>query len=502
MAIRRFHGSADPRKRWGAGWLVAALWAFGFPLVSGLETQRIWGFCAGTGYLCAAVAAFLPPRAPAGSPAGVRAGARAGIRAGARAGAWAGIRAGVGCALAGAVVLPLLYCVLSGRAQSEVGVIERSGQLLLHGHSPYVAHPRTVLDYDPYLPGMAAFGLPRALFGDGGPLLRLLGDARVWCALVLLGCLGQGRRILRTPAAGETAPVEDRLGYGTALAALVASPVVALPLCVSGVDLPLTGLLCLALALAARGRSTAAGLAVAAACALKWTAWPALAVAASLLAHTAGRRAALRFAGVSVAGTLALVLPGVLCSPGAVAEQVVAFPTGRGRLATPARSLLPGRLLAESGPAGWYAAVALLSAGALAVGASLVVRPPSDAVAAADRLALGLCAGFLLAPAGRFGYLALPVTLAVWTRLAGTGSRAGRAAERRAPERGAGREAECRSGREAEDPDTAVRPGREVAVGPGREVRARRAVGGQRAVGGHRAVGSPAGRSASRWPRR
>lgn len=37
-------------------------------------------------------------------------------------------------------------------------------------------------------------------------------------------------------------------------------------------------------------------------------------------------------------------------------------------------------------------------------------------VAAADRLALGLTLAFLLAPAGRFGYLALPVLLSVWAR--------------------------------------------------------------------------------------
>nr|WP_307717986.1 hypothetical protein [Streptomyces sp. V4I23] len=40
-------------------------------------------------------------------------------------------------------------------------------------------------------------------------------------------------------------------------------------------------------------------------------------------------------------------------------------------------------------------------------------------MSAADRLAVGLCVAFLLAPAGRFGYLALPVTLAVLARLVG-----------------------------------------------------------------------------------
>ncbi|MFD9073901.1 hypothetical protein ACFVZ2_28325, partial [Streptomyces lasiicapitis] len=73
---------------------------------------------------------------------------------------------------------------------------------------------------------------------------------------------------------------------------------------------------------------------------------------------------------------------------------------------------------ADLGPVGWYAAVALLLCSGLAVAASLVLRPPTDAVGAADRLAAGLAVAFLLAPAGRFGYLALPVVLIVWTRLA------------------------------------------------------------------------------------
>lgn len=119
---------------------------------------------------------------------------------------------------------------------------------------------------------------------------------------------------------------------------------------------------------------------------------------------------------VALAGTAVLVLPGALRSPGPMFHQVFAFPTGRGPLPTPAGSPLPGRLLGDLGPAGWYAAVTLLLLGGLAVAASLVLRPPRDAVGAADRLALGLCVAFLLAPAGRFGYLALPLLLALWAR--------------------------------------------------------------------------------------
>ncbi|MEW2368096.1 glycosyltransferase 87 family protein [Streptomyces sp. NPDC006656] len=393
MLIHRVlaHLPCKRRPLWTAGWIVAAGWAAAFPLVSTLYTHRVWGTCASAGYLVAAAVVTLGP-----DEERTRATA-------------------VGAALAGAVVVPLLYLLWSGAAQSEVQVIERAGRLLTQRATPYLDAPRSVVEVTPYLPGMALLGLPRAVLGTENPVVRVLGDARLWCAAVLLGCLWAGRSALgATPGAAGR---RGRPGHRTAVAALIASPVVALPLAVSGVDLPLAGLLCLALAFAARSRPVAAGLALAAACALKWTAWPAVPVAVALLAHRAGLRAAVRAGLVALAGTALAVLPGVLLSPRAMAEQVLAFPTGRGAFTTPASSPMPGRLLADLGPAGWYAAVGLLLAGGLAVGISLAVRPPRDLVAAADRLALGLCLAFLLAPAGRFGYLALPVLLAVWSRL-------------------------------------------------------------------------------------
>lgn len=383
----------DTRMSWALGWALAALWALGFPLVSHLETHRVWGLSAGIGYACAAIATCWQrgPRART---------------------------AALAIALAGAVVLPLTYMVLTGEQQSEVGVIERSGVLMLHQATPYLAHPHQVVDYTPYLPGMSLFGMPRALLGEDSWPLRLLGDARIWCALTFLSCLWAGHRVLRPSAAAARPLRSERLPYGTAMAVLTASPPVALALCVSGVDLPLAGLCCLALALAARGRYVAAGLALAAACSLKWTAWPAIAVAVALLGCVRGSRAAWRCAGVAVAGTLVVILPSALLSSPAMVQQVVAFPTGRGGVETPADSPLPGRLLTELGSAGWCAAVGLLLIGALVVIASLIVRPPADATSAAQRLAIGLCVGFLLAPAGRFGYLALPVVLLVWARCA------------------------------------------------------------------------------------
>ncbi|MFD0278680.1 hypothetical protein ACFVHB_32895, partial [Kitasatospora sp. NPDC127111] len=62
--------------------------------------------------------------------------------------------------------------------------------------------------------------------------------------------------------------------------------------------------------------------------------------------------------------------------------------------------------------------LALMTVGGLGVAIWLLARPPVSAIAAADLLAAGLAIAFMLAPAGRFGYLALPVVLVIWPRLA------------------------------------------------------------------------------------
>ncbi|MGW2543788.1 hypothetical protein ACWC5I_23640, partial [Kitasatospora sp. NPDC001574] len=241
---RHRHRSPGGRRLlWCGGWLVAAGWAGAFPLVSGLGPHRSWGLYAATGYLAAAVAVLVLPRR------------------------WAS-HCAAAVALAGAIAVPLFVLVATGQGQSEVTVIERSGELLLRHGTPYLAEPHTVAEYTPYLPGMALFGLPRALLGSDGWPVRMLGDARVWCAAAFFGCLvaavGPHRTRLRlrlrlrrehrrrhrggpVPASGPAVgPGGPRVG--TQVAALIASPPVALPLCVSGVDLPLTGLCCLALA--------------------------------------------------------------------------------------------------------------------------------------------------------------------------------------------------------------------------------------------------------------
>jgi hypothetical protein len=368
-------------------WPGCAVFALLLSLTTSLTTHRVWGACAAVGYAGAALLA----------------------RRGAD-------RRATAAALAGAVVLPLALLAAAGVGQLEVHVVERSGALLLRTGSPYVPHPAEVDDYNPYLPGMALLGVPHVLFA-GTPLA----DARVWFCAAFLACM---------PAAGRHA----RGARPHAIRLLAAFPAVALPLAVGGVDLPVIGLMCLALALAGRdGSGTAAGLAMGAAAALKWTAWPLLPVGLALLAVTAGRRAAVRAAVTSLLVAALAVLPAALADPHAFIEQVVLFPLGKGDVHSPAASPLPGHLLATYVPGGSVLALTALAAAATAVATSLIRRPPRTVVAAADRLALGLALAMTLIPATRFGYLVYPLVLAAWFRLTpptGPGHRAPEGADR------------------------------------------------------------------------
>ncbi|MEZ0091298.1 glycosyltransferase 87 family protein [Streptacidiphilus sp. EB129] len=375
------------RLPWVLGSLVCAAWAGSFPLVSDLGTQRTWGVIAGIGYLLAAcAAAFLPRRHFA--------------------------RTATGLAFLGAIVLPMALMLVKAWSQSEVPVVQYSAAQMLHTGSPYLPDPHQVNGYDPYLPAMALFGIPRVLLGHAWWLPQVLSDARVWFLAVFTGCLVGAWRLLG-PLVSPRVPA-----CGVALAAVTASPLVALVADTGGVDLPLIGCCLLGLAFAGRGYAARAGLALGLACAIKWTAWPALPVALLLLSQLYGRRAVLRCTAVSLTLAGVLIAPGVLITPHAVLEQVIRFPLGLSSVRTPADSPLPGHLLAQLGPGGRLASFALLALGGALVTLWLVLRPPRSVTAAADRLAAGVAVAFLLAPAGRFGYLELPILLVLWPRLA------------------------------------------------------------------------------------
>jgi hypothetical protein len=339
-------------------------------------------------------------------------------------------------ALAGGLIAPTVWLVLRAPATPDVVVVTQSARQLLDHGTPYLSAGQltAVTSYNPYLPAMAIFGLPGAAGLPG-----LIGDTRLWLiavSAVLLAAsfwvtaphqAGPGR------AAGEPGPRCRTCAAAAAWGAVfaVGTPVLALSLAVGITDAPVIALTCLALACVARrtslqrpwprGLLMVAGLAVGLACALKFTAWPALPVIAAMLAARDGTRAAARFAAVSVVMAVALVAafaPALLTRPGTLVQNVILFPLGLTRHKTPAASPLPGHVLAGLGSAGHTADIGVLIAAGLAVAAWLVLRPPASVAAAAVRLAIGLTLLFGLAPASRFGYFAYPIALLGWLVLA------------------------------------------------------------------------------------
>ena len=391
--IRLPSAAAWLSSRQAAAWYAAfAVYAGIVAVVSGASYERSWGAWAAGGYAAASLATRWRSH---GRDAALLAG------------------------LAGALVAPLAWLATRARPTPDVQVVWRAAMLLLRHGTPYLplsqlGHLDGPIAYNPYLPGMAIFGLPRALGLPG-----LAGDTRPWLAVATVLLFALALRFCGR---------HDGLRWSLLA---VASPVMAFPLALGITDPPVLGLVCVALALlgrASRPRLWPAAAIVGLACALKATAWPALPVLAALLAARDGARAAARFAAVAVAAAAVLVAvfaPAILAKPAGLIQNLVLFPLGLTKAQTPAASPLPGHLLAMTGPAGGLAAIALLIAAGLAVGVSLVLRPPADSQAAALRLAIGLTLLFALSPATRFGYFCYPIGLCGWLILSRAAARAG-----------------------------------------------------------------------------
>jgi hypothetical protein len=326
-------------------------------------------------------------------------------------------------ALAGALAAPVTWLVTRVAPTAEVKVISQSAVLLLQHGTPYLpaGQLESWLSYNPYLPVMAVFGMPKALGATG-----LFADPRVWLTAVSI--------VLIFAAFSVAAPHRhcDDCRHGVLLSTvfIAASPVIAFPLAVGITDPPVIALMFLTLALIAKpsGLTRAAG-ALGVAAAMKATAWPAVPVFTAMLAARDGVRKAWRFAAAAIViaiGLSVLLAPAELARPYSFLQNTVLFPLGLTKHKTPAASPLPGHLLADTGMAGHWAAVGLLAAAGVAFVVWLIVRPPRDARAAAWRLAIGLTAMFTLAPATRWGYFVYPIGLIGWLLLtqppAATGS--------------------------------------------------------------------------------
>ncbi|MET8150012.1 glycosyltransferase 87 family protein [Actinoplanes sp. NPDC049668] len=314
----------------------------------------------------------------------------------------------------GAVLLPLIVQAVQraaghgGRAQEEVHVVEQMGERLASTGTPYLgpdaiaALPADdrLLGYAPYQPGMAVFGLPRAMLGDAW-----FTDARVWFAVATAATLVAAGWLLAGRARPAPASLVRAVQFATVL------PICALTLATGGDDLPVLALALLALACCATGRYGAAGLAVGAAAALKLFALPIVVVLAVLAIVTGNGR---RFLPGALGLPVLALVPAFLVDADAFVENVIRFPLGHGLVTSPAQSPFPGYLISQAVPGGRYVAVALLVAVALAIAVLLIRRPPRTAATAALFCGYGLLAAILLMPTTRFGYLLYPLALLVW----------------------------------------------------------------------------------------
>jgi hypothetical protein len=375
-----------PRYWAAAAFAACAAFAGGVALFSTNDLHRLWGLIASGAYAAAALAVL----------------------------AWRsrGIDLALLLSVGGAMLTPLFVNAATGRRQPEVAVVARSARALVHHHSPYqsvasLAHVHDPNAYNPYLPVMSLFGIPRALFGS-----HVITDPRVWFGLAFLIIFWLALR-----AAGARNCIRWTVF-------VAASPVIAFELAVGGVDIPILALMCLGFALLwRRPRFALAGIALGLASAAKSTAWPAVAVAAVLVGTRYGRKPLLVFLGWAVAACAVIVGPVAIVWPGALVENTITFPLGLAGVKSAAASPLPGHVIADTGPIGHLIAIGLLVlAGALIAG-SLVVRPPVTVPSAVWRLIVGLTLMFTLAPATRFGYFIYPAALFLWLEVSRLGQR-------------------------------------------------------------------------------
>src|ERR1700728_1291551 len=381
------------RRRWLAGiFAVSVIWAVLVATFSSDSVHRLWGVVAACGYALALIA-ILAVRNARVSDVALR------------------------LSFVGALLAPLTWMASKGLEQPEVWVVARSGWILIHQGAPYasaaaLAATQNPNAYNPYLPVMALFGLPRALF-DGG----LLTDPRIWFGVVFLAVFWLALR-----QGGARDP-------GRWAILVAGSPVIAFELAVGGTDVPMVGFLCLGFALLCRRPTSVnvavlAGLALGIASAMKATAWPALVVAVVLIAVREGRKSAWAFS-LTALGVVAVCVGPFAIHPKALADTTIRFPLGLASVRSAASSPLLGHVIAST----WHSAghtivvVLLILAGA-AVVVCLVFRPPRPVSRAVVLLPGAMTLMFVLAPSTRFGYFIYPAALAIWLFAASSGRKA------------------------------------------------------------------------------
>jgi Glycosyltransferase family 87 len=369
----------------------AALFAVGVALFGSIPVHREWGRLAIWPYAAGAVTAvFLRSR---------------------RARAWLALAMFVLAALV-PVGLEAVWRSTGdpgSHAQSEAIITEEAARAVRHGRDPYAAtyvngplhaRPLGTKTHFPYLPGMLVFGMPRALDGRSPPA-----DARVAFAVVTVAVVWLALR-------------RGRIASDAGLRAfqvLAVLPTGALLMATGGDDLPVLGLMLLAVVMADRGRVTGGAVAAGVAAAMKFTAWPLVPFLAVAIRDAEGRPVWTRFLAWWAGIVAVVVLPFVAWNPGAFVEDAVKFPLGLGHQPTPAEGASVGTLLIRAFPEvrGAVVAVILMILVVLTL-RWLILSPPRSVPEAVAATGLVLAVAVVLAPAGRAAYVVYPVNLLVW----------------------------------------------------------------------------------------
>jgi hypothetical protein len=300
-----------------------------------------------------------------------------------------------------------------GFAQPEVSVIERSATYLTAGKDPYRSYYKDghVVDelhglpayesFFPYFPLMSVFGLPSAETHASSGLT----DARIIMSLMTLLASGAALALIRTSR-------EKKIRIAQVLLVL---PTGALFLATGGDDMPILALMLLGVAALQRRASSAAGVSLGVAAAMKLTAWP-LAVGALLVARDEHDRPAWRRIAFWIVAIVAVtIIPFALKAPWAFISNVFAFPLGLAHVTSPAASALPGHILTTWWPPLGHvlAPVALLIGGYLATKYAKRHWPLTLSQLLAV-LSIAFLVLICVATATRIGYIIYPLNLALW----------------------------------------------------------------------------------------
>ena len=388
-------GALNGLARDGVLYSFSAIFALGLGMTSREAAQWHWGYLTAGPYLLCGLVGLVLSRLRLRRSSMVRVGL-------------------LGLVMLGSVAVPLGLEARWRIAQPEVSVINRSGERLANGQTPYPSYVKNghlvnavpgIPSYEsffPYFPLMGAFGLP----SSDTHLGKGLTDPRIAMTLLtlLVGFLGLG--LLRTSA-------DKKIRVAQVLLAL---PTGALFLSTGGDDMPILALLLLGVVALQRRQNNLAGISLGLAGAMKLTAWP-LVLGALLVARTSKDRAAWRHvAAWSIAILVATVVPFVIRSPWAFMSNVFEFPLGLAGVNSPAASPLPGHILTTLwSPLGHVLAPVTFVIGGYFATKYVQRSWPITLSKMLGLMSVSFAVMMCVASATRIGYLIYPLNFAVWS---------------------------------------------------------------------------------------